>query len=110
MNLLYPGIKLHQLPRMLAVSALGAAVAGACGILHDQITYTLSQEYFTRLKFDPFSCLDLRDHPRLFAGVIGFLATWWVGLFAGWFLARVIVPSSSSAKPTSLLCKSFALM
>jgi hypothetical protein len=28
----------------------------------------------------------------VYAGQIGFMATWWVGLIAGWFLARLTVP------------------
>lgn len=57
-------------------------VAGVYGILHDQITYTISPEYFTKFKYIQFGF-----EPELFGGhrqtvaVIGFLATWWMGLF-----------------------------
>lgn len=90
MNLIYPKLRLRSLPFMLAVSAVSAGLAGVYGILHDQITYTVSEEYFSRLKFHQFARADLGLHPRFFVAEIGFLATWWVGLFAGWFVARVI--------------------
>lgn len=75
---------------MLAVA--GTLIAGCFGILHDQITYTISPEYFTRMKFDQFRGADFGFPPRVFVAEIGFLATWWVGLIAGWFLARVALP------------------
>jgi len=67
---------------------LGAGIAGVYGIIHDEITYSISQEYFTKLKFIQFSYADFGWPPRVHVAEIGFLATWWVGFFSGWFLAR----------------------
>jgi hypothetical protein len=67
----------------------GALVAGGFGIILDQITYTISPEYFTRMKFDQFQAADFGFPLRVFVAEIGFLATWWVGLIGVWFLARV---------------------
>ena len=59
-------------------------LAGAFGMVHDEITYTISKEYFTKFKYPQFGFT-----PSLFGGnrqtvaAIGFLATWWVGLFIG---------------------------
>lgn len=59
-------------------------VAGVYGILHDQITYSISPEYFTKFKYRQFGF-----EPEWFGGhratvaAIGFLATWWMGLFIG---------------------------
>ncbi len=59
-------------------------LAGAYGALHDQVTYTISSEYFTAFKFEQFGFEDWGPAtPRTATAVIGFLATWWVGLFAG---------------------------
>ncbi|MCU0748882.1 MAG: hypothetical protein MUF13_04975 [Akkermansiaceae bacterium] len=80
---------------MLAIACLGAGIAGIYGVIHDQITYTISEEYFTRLKFDQFRYADFGLHPRVFVAEIGFLATWWVGFFSAWFLARIAVPAWS---------------
>jgi len=93
MNPLFPKIPWRLLPRMLAMAVAGAAVSGVYGIFHDQITYTISPEYFTRLKFDQFRAADFGFAERVFVGEIGFLATWWVGFFGGWFLARIAVPA-----------------
>lgn len=77
---------------MLAWSAVGAAIAGVYGALHDQLSYTISPEYFTRFKFDQFAWADMGLPPRGFAAVVGCLASWWVGLFAAWFIARMRIP------------------
>src|SRR6186997_828491 len=98
MNVLYPRIALRHLPLMLDISAVGALIAGAYGILHDQVTYTLSEEYFTKFKAEQFRWADLGWPPRVFVAEIGFLATWWVGFVAGWFLARITVPHLSRSK------------
>ena len=93
MNILYPKIRLRLVPTMLGYAALGGVLAGLYGVLHDQITYSISPEYFTNLKFDQFHWADLGLPQRIFVGEIGFLATWWVGFFAAWFLARITVPA-----------------
>ena len=71
---------------MLGYALMGALIAGLYGVVHDQITYSMSPEYFTRVKFFQFHYADFGLPPRSFVAEIGFLATWWVGLIAGWFL------------------------
>ena len=92
MNLLYPKLRLAWLPGMLRYAVVGALLAGVYGILHDQVTYSISPEYFTRLKFSQFHYLNFGFPPRVFVAEIGFLATRWVGFLAGWFIARITVP------------------
>ena len=92
MNLLYPKIRLKHLRGILGHAAVGALFAAVNGILHDQITYSISPEYFTRLKFIQFHYANLGFPPRVFVAEVGVLATWWVGLIAGWFVARKTVP------------------
>ncbi len=56
-------------------------IAGIYGIIHDQITYSISSEYFTNFKFIQFGIShDLRESERLASCLVGFLATWWVGI------------------------------
>ena len=93
MNIFFPTFKLRLLPIMLGIAFLGAAIAGVYGILHDQITYSISNEYFTKLKFNQFHSANFGFPTRVFVSEVGSLATWWVGLFSGWFLARIAVPS-----------------
>lgn len=89
---LIPHIRLADLPPMVAVAIVGAVIAGAYGVVHDQITYAISPEYFTNLKFHQFSHADIGWGDRVFVATIGFLATWWVGLIAGWLIARRQIP------------------
>jgi len=96
MNIFYPKFKWNLLPRMLGIAFLGAIIAGLYGILHDQITYSISPEYFTKLKFNQFHYANFGFPARIFVSEVGFLATWWVGLFSGWFLARIAVPRWSA--------------
>lgn len=88
---LFPNANGSQLRAIAGFALASAGVAGLFGALHDQITFTISPEYFTRMKFDQFSHTDLGFPIRIRVAMIGFLATWWVGLIAGWFLARVAV-------------------
>ena len=78
---------------MLGYAAFGGILAGVYGIAHDQITYSISHEYFTRFKFSQFHYANFGMPPRVFVAEIGFLATWWVGFFAAWFIARLTVPA-----------------
>lgn len=85
-----PRISWRNLGRMARLSVLGAAAAGVYGVIHDQVTFSISPEYFTRFKFYQFAYAEPPgDSPRVFAGIIGFLATWWVGALIAWVLARV---------------------
>lgn len=69
---------------------LSTLLGGVYGIAHDQLTYSISNEYFTKFKYAQFGF-----EPAWFGGdrptvvVIGFLATWWVGLFIGTMLGLV---------------------
>ena len=93
MNIFFPTIKRQLFPLMLGIASLGGIVGGIYGILHDQITYSISNEYFTRLKFIQFHYADFGFPVRIFVSEVGFLATWWVGFVSAWFLARIAVPS-----------------
>lgn len=90
---LVPAIAWTDLFPMFGVALCGAGLGGVYGVLHDQLTYSISPEYFTKLKFDQFHYANFGLGDRLFAGTIGFLATWWVGFIAAWFLARRCLPN-----------------
>ena len=90
---IYPKIGPRQFGVMLWVACIGTAIAGSYGIVHDQITFSLSEEYFTRFKFLQFDYADFGWPQRIFVAEIGFLATWWVGFLSAWFLARIAVPA-----------------
>ena len=111
MSLLYPRVNLRHLPVMLGLASMGALVAGTYGVVHDQITYTLSREYFTAFKFDQFTYLIEPGRPeRVVVGMIGFLATWWVGMISAWFLARLTVPHLPARQATWLCMQGFGII
>lgn len=93
MNFLYPKIRFAPLKAMLRYATVGAVFAGFYGVVHDQVTYSISPEYFMRLKFSRFRYADIGLPARAFVAEIGFLATWWVGFVAGWFMAGITVPT-----------------
>ena len=95
LKFIIPKIRIADLPPMIGVALVGGLIGGLYGIAHDQITYAISPEYFTKLKFHQFHYANFGLGNRVFASTIGFLATWWVGLIAAWFLARRLIPNQS---------------
>lgn len=63
---------------------IACGISGAYGILHDQVSLIISEEYYTRFKFDQFglTTAPLLSKPMK-AGIVGFQATWWMGLWIG---------------------------
>jgi hypothetical protein len=60
----------------------GCLIAGLYGALHDQISYTVSPDYYYTFKFHQFEIpKDLQN--RVGAAIVGWEATWWMGLFIG---------------------------
>jgi hypothetical protein len=66
-------------PILLTASCL---IAGTYGALHNQISYTVSPEYFHAVKFIQF---DIPEHlrGRIGASIVGWYASWWMGLLIG---------------------------
>lgn len=62
---------------------VAVVASGLFGMAHDQISYSLSPEYFTRFKFFQFGLADVSAPDRLRAAVVGWRATWWMGLPLG---------------------------
>ncbi len=86
--LLLPQIASADLRPIFCRALLGGLVAGVYGALHDQATYSLAPEYFTKMKFAQFAFVDVGLGDRVFVSTIGFLATAWIGFIATWFFAR----------------------
>ena len=86
-------------------------IAGVYGILHDQITFTISPEYFTKFKYGQIGM-----DPSWFGGnrqtvaIIGFLATWWTGLIAGVVLGLTSLILPNHKTMASTLRRALALM
>ena len=89
---------------LLLILISGPIIGGTYGILHDQVTYSVSEEYYTKFKFRQFGLDDWGmghnigtdkapeiklNQPRFGAAIVGTLATWWVGLFIGIVLGLI---------------------
>jgi hypothetical protein len=48
--------------------------------------------------------------PRLFATEVGFLATWWVGLIAGWLVARCGLAEIPVSRRKAYTARTFAIV
>lgn len=84
------------------------------GILHDQITYSLSEEYYTRFKFVQFGLIEkqgmtMEMNHRLGAVIVGFGATWWVGIPIGLFYAITLMFFKSTENLYKLYYRTIAL-
>ncbi len=62
-------------------------IASLFGIIHDQITYSIAPEYYTKFKFIQFGLTEdsttYVDNIRLLVAIVGIMATWWMGLLIG---------------------------
>ena len=67
----------------LLLIGLAVLAAGLFGVAHNQISYTVSPEYFTKFKFWQFHLNDSPLPERIRASLVGFLAAWWMGIPLG---------------------------
>lgn len=80
---------------LLLILFLATFIAGIYGMLHNQISYSVAPEYFTKFKFFQFELLDEGmsgdnfGRPRAGAALVGFLATFWMGIIIGAVLGLV---------------------
>ena len=70
----------------LALIIVAIIIAGIYGAIHDQISFTVSSEYFTEFKYHQFGFVDSPLPDRAKAAIIGFLASWWMGIPIGLFV------------------------
>ena len=110
MNFLYPKLQWRSVRWLLRSAFTGTLVAGCYGIVHDQIIFGISPEYFTKLKFIQFHWADAGLPDRIFVAEIGFLASWWVGFIAGWFIGRLAVDRISPEHRWRLTLRAFGMM
>ncbi|MDF4220989.1 hypothetical protein PXC01_05270 [Maribacter sp. M208] len=66
---------------------LTVLLAGLYGIIHNQVTFSISSEYYTHFKFIQNDLPEYFTQPaRLGASIIGWNSTWWIGLIIGFIL------------------------
>ena len=71
--------KVYLLLPLLAVSCL---FAGLYGVVHNQISFTVSPDYFYAFKFDQFA-IPQSLQGRIGASLVGWEAAWWMGIVIG---------------------------
>lgn len=64
---------------LLGISILAA---GLFGMLHNQLSYSVGASYFQEFKFTQFE-LPTDQHSRWGAALVGWRASWWMGLALG---------------------------
>lgn len=79
---------------LLLILFISPLIGGIYGIVHDQLTYSISPEYYTKFKFYQFGLMYIGNeaifpNPRLEVSVVGFMATWWMGIPIGLILGLV---------------------
>lgn len=71
---------------LLALVFVASFIGGIYGALYDQLTYTISPEFFTKFRFGLFD-LDPDMNERVAAAWIGLMNTWKTGAVLGGVLA-----------------------
>jgi hypothetical protein len=99
---------------LLLLISLAPLIGGFYGILNDQLTYTISPEYYTKFKFYQFGLIDkgneaIFPNPRIEVSAVGFLATWWMGLFTGTILGLVGLLQKNGKQMFYITLKSIAV-
>ena len=72
----------------IALLILAPVMASIYGFIHDQITFSISEEFFTKFRFNNYD-LPHSWHPRAKAGMIGIINAWKVGIPFGIILTAV---------------------
>jgi len=95
---------MNKLIALILILIIAPILGGIYGIVHDQITYSISNEYYTKFKFIQFGLENWGMgenigtpktpeiklwNPRMGASIVGVLATWWVGVIVGVVLGLV---------------------
>src|ERR1700759_2197923 len=75
----------------LLIIGVAIVIAAIYGVGHDQVTYSISPEYYTKYKFIQFNLADSgaaqhMTQPRSAVVMVGVKATWWMGLYIGLIL------------------------
>ncbi len=93
-------VKVKKLLLLWLIVAISSLMAGVYGIINDQISFSISPEYYYQYKFLQFGFAEDKQlvlplKPRLLVAVVGFLSTWWLGLGIGlvFALAGLVYPT-----------------
>ena len=79
---------IKKLLTIILVALIASAIAGIYGVINDQITFSISSEYYTKYRFLQYNLVQVEGdsriiHPRVLVVLIAFLSTWWFPLISG---------------------------
>src|ERR1700744_4981297 len=82
---------MRKLATFFIIVLAAIVIASLYGVGHDQATYSISPEYYTKFKFIQFNLADSgaaqhMTQPRSAVVMVGVKATWWMGLYIGLIL------------------------
>jgi hypothetical protein len=85
---------MRKLATFLIIVLAAIVIASIYGVGHDQVTYSISPEYYTKFKFIQFNLADSgaaqhMTQPRSAVVIVGVKASWWMGLYIGVILAAL---------------------
>ncbi len=115
---------MNKFVALILILIIAPILGGIYGILHDQITYSISNEYYTKFKFIQFGLENwglgqnigternpeiLLENPRFGASIVGTLATWWFGMIIGIILGLVGLIHKTGKKMFKITLKAFLL-
>ncbi len=100
---------LQKLAALVLLLLAALLLCGLFGALHDQISYTVSREYFTLFKFVQFG-IDPEGGERLGAASVGLQATWWMGIPIGAVLGTVALFAPAARTMLRETLRTFALV
>jgi hypothetical protein len=98
---------------LFLIILVSPVIAGSYGIIHNQITYTISPEFFTKNMFYRFGLDEyFNGSQRLGASIVGFLSTWWLGIPIGIILAIVgcLFDNGKTMLKRTLMAMSIAIL
>src|SRR6201992_2754251 len=78
----------------LLIVLVAIVIASLYGVGHDQATYSISPEYYTKYKFIQFNLAESgaaqhMTQPRSAVVMVGVKASWWMGLAIGFVLGLI---------------------
>lgn len=84
---------LQKIGILLLSILLSIFIASAYGVFHNHFTFSISEEYFTKYKFDQFVFWEgaFGNDSNKKAKIVGILATWWFGAIIGLLYSTAVL-------------------
>ncbi len=116
--------RMNKLVALILILIISPILGGIYGAIHDQISYSISEEYYTKFKFIQFGFENwglghnigtektpeiTLENPRFGAAIVGTLATWWIGLIIGVFLGFIGLIHRNGKEMFNVTTKAIAL-